>query len=766
MDDHDSGFSNNNSTLLNSDCQVALIAEILSYLLESTRDLAKLRRVSKRWNSSVLPYCLRNEKCCVLKNCDAISQSPKFVEELVEIGGWSYAGRMYRLFPPPEQQRGEEDLQIFKFWVHRDDDERRIRPAEVTVDTMLIISDYEYENSHCATACCENQKDYSFVSDDTLPRRFAEYCKTMTETNSWDTLQAIGKKAVKEGMFVCIQDLEMSKRECPPIPLAAAEDLYHTTSVPVILTVKAPRHQLQILETSSCCGGGGGEDSFKIALLTGKTPRENEGYETCPFLKSNTINNPALLIEKESGEEEGFLYPTLAGYNVTEDDGIVTCQVPTAFEVTDDLTDFLWNSSSDYNLPLDNLWKKCQEQHAREGVAIADGIVPNDLHNTLMSQIDALSIRNQAIIEDYHHHPEHSFHNILKNIVDPSVYSFIKGVSPLSTMDDDEIRSLPTVISSGSSEEEEEQQINPSSPWLDYWGRPYEANAKYQWLPTYFDVAADGRCTVRGYINNIVPRAKHKGLYESLGQLFSQALPLIESVYSYCHVVQKQHLRINLEEIDSNTLSMDTPFEEVPVSLRGRQLQVVTKIVDYELSPGQSYEDVWHVDGMPHEEIVATAIYFMDNRDDEIEGGNLLFKRAFHRREAKYLSSCVFHTRPDRVGRIIHEGLQPLGQVESIPRRLVVYPNSHVHKMSKLENVLPDVADGVGQEKKRRRTIVFFLVNPERRIVSTREVPIQQEYAGGSMTWTEACEQRLKLMKERTLTKQDWNVREIQLREE
>ena len=57
-------------------------------------------------------------------------------------------------------------------------------------------------------------------------------------------------------------------------------------------------------------------------------------------------------------------------------------------------------------------------------------------------------------------------------------------------------------------------------------------------------------------------------------------------------------------------------IEEVPVSLRGRRLQVVTKIVDYELAPGETYEGVWHVEGMSHEEIVATAIYFIDRDED------------------------------------------------------------------------------------------------------------------------------------------------------
>eukprot|EP00980_Cylindrotheca_fusiformis_P022510 scaffold9384_cov64-Cylindrotheca_fusiformis.AAC.1 len=164
---------------------------------------------------------------------------------------------------------------------------------------------------------------------------------------------------------------------------------------------------------------------------------------------------------------------------------------------------------------------------------------------------------------------------------------------------------------------------------------------------------------------------------------------------------------------------------------------------------------------MSHEEIVATAIYFID-RDEEIEGGNILFKRAFHKREAEYIFSSVDQSRPDSLESIIDDGLHPLGQVETIPGRLLVFPNSHVHKVTKLENALP-AADGDGTTKKKRRIIVFFLINPEQRIVSTREVPVQQEHAGGSMTWAEACEHRLELMKERKFTKQDWNVREIEL---
>ena len=137
--------------------------------------------------------------------------------------------------------------------------------------------------------------------------------------------------------------------------------------------------------------------------------------------------------------------------------------------------------------------------------------------------------------------------------------------------------------------------------------------------------------------------------------------------------------------------------------------------MDYVLNPGQSYEGVWHVEGMSHEEIVATAIYFI-HRDDDVVGGDILFKRAFHKREGEFIFSNVDQCRPVHLDRIIHEGLLPLGKVETLPKRLLVFPNSHVHKVTEVENLSIDA--NASDSVQKRRIVVFFLVNPEKRIVS------------------------------------------------
>merc|ERR1711865_602878 len=121
---------------------------------------------------------------------------------------------------------------------------------------------------------------------------------------------------------------------------------------------------------------------------------------------------------------------------------------------------------------------------------------------------------------------------------------------------------------------------------------------------------------------------------------------------------------------------------------------------------------------MSHEEIVATAIYFID-RDDGISGGNLLFKRSFHRQEVGYIASNIgqidTHTR--EVAGLIQKGLMPLGRVETKKGRLLCFPNSHVHKVTKLENTnTTRPANDGPKSKQTRRIIVFFLINPEKRI--------------------------------------------------
>ena len=472
-------------------------------------------------------------------------------------------------------------------------------------------------------------------------------------------------------------------------------------------------------------------------------------------------------------------------------------RVPMCMAIDEDHVDYLTSKSL---LSLTEIINKHQYNLSEpEGVAIVDGAISQDLHQNLMHSIDEFA--NSQNIVDYHPHSN----NKVRDIIHPALFSYVKGTTSLEQLDE-----VPPCLFSTSGEMEQHSTIESDATnsddvnsdaidsatnnsfdsvmdsdndgeevntgrLMDYWGRKYEVSSKYQWLPTYFDVDLNGNVHICDYVNNLIPRSNYDPLYSALEQLFAQALPQLESVYSYGRTI-RPCLRTGYENDDYEESSPEK-LEIAPCSLKGQRLQVITKIVDYELSPGDTYEGVWHVEGMSHEEIVATAIYFL-HRDNDVTGGNLMFKRAFHKREAQYITSNVPQGRHLLQDQAIESGMVPLGQVETLPNRLLVFPNSHVHKVRKIENasIVKDEEKHVhksqkikktstvkGKEKGTRRLVVFFLVNPEKRIVSTKEVKPQQLDAGGTMTWEEACEHRLELMKERKYTKQDWNVREIEL---
>ena len=128
------------------------------------------------------------------------------------------------------------------------------------------------------------------------------------------------------------------------------------------------------------------------------------------------------------------------------------------------------------------------------------------------------------------------------------------------------------------------------------------------------------------------------------------------------------------------------------------------------LRTGESYEGAWHVEGMSHEEIVATVDFILD-RDEELVGGDIEFKRAFLEKEADVFfaicdqarsgfQSCSFpvslnqrtarsltrlrfltilsrylvfpQNRPEGSGEVVEQGMAPLGRVPYlIPIRVI-----------------------------------------------------------------------------------------------
>ncbi len=357
-----------------------------------------------------------------------------------------------------------------------------------------------------------------------------------------------------------------------------------------------------------------------------------------------------------------------------------------------------------------------------DGVAFADDAVDPALVARLREHVQRL-----ADAEPVDFHPGSGTR--VRDLVHPSLYPYVRG------------RSTATPPFPPAEE-----------PEADRFGRPFESSA-YQWLPTPVRIDADGQATFTSYVNNL-DDARHPELRGDLGLLFSAALPWIASVLGYV-----EHTRFWVEDAPGIAHEGELPgmngdvaaAEIPPVDLRGRELLVIPKIVEYRLAAGETHEGVWHVEGMSHEHIVATCLFVLD-RDDALEGGELRFKRAYTVEEAGRVFWRISQGRPRPLDRLVGEGTVPVGSVATPRERVVVFPNSHIHQLGPLT-----VADGATEG--RRRVIVFWIVDPAVRIPSTREVAAQQ----ATIPRDEALAIRLDLMEERRRHKQTLNVRAVSL---
>jgi hypothetical protein len=366
------------------------------------------------------------------------------------------------------------------------------------------------------------------------------------------------------------------------------------------------------------------------------------------------------------------------------------------------------------------VWEKHLRRPSPDGIAFGDGLVEPALIARLNEDFERL-----IALEPVDYHPGSGTR--VRDLVPPSLYPYIQGKSEIN-------------------------KVFHHGPALSYdrFGRTYE-NSKYQWLPTPFHVAEDGSITIRSYINNL-DLTRHASTYDDLAALFATALPLIESVVGYVDgtVFWKDDSETEHEGDLPEGISLEARPANVR-NLRGRDLLVIPKIVEYRLGAGETHEGVWHVEGMSHEHIIATCVYVLD-RDDALTGGELRFKRPYTEEEAGHLFWNISQSRPRAVEALVDEGTVPVGEVATPKGRLVVFPNSHIHKLSALK-----LADGATEG--RRRVIVFWIVDPNAPIPSTAEVPAQQ----GVLSHEEALAIRLELMEERKRHKQTLNVRAVSL---
>ncbi|KAJ7284568.1 hypothetical protein C8J57DRAFT_1497468 [Mycena rebaudengoi] len=379
------------------------------------------------------------------------------------------------------------------------------------------------------------------------------------------------------------------------------------------------------------------------------------------------------------------------------------------------------------------------------GVYVSDGLVPVDLHRELVLQLDALATRGP---QDFHP----GSYGKVQDLIHPSLYPLVLGASVVP--DASKVSALPD--SNVFSTEVAVGRFNP-----------IPLTSRYAWIPSVFEVSEDGKdAHIQSYINGLGPREHFPRLYRLIEKIFVLALPHFERTmnfeYEYIepssgdggkdskHEEQaeekakeeseaaKQH-----EEFPADPAEVIT--EDDAVSFHGRDL----KAANYHLKAGQEYVGSWHMEGMPHERIVASVIYYYDTDKAVVDEGLNLRKGRdedvdFPQNEGFVHDAFSFHFRhgtpnsvdgPDDDENYDSDGeedypsdwdpdtstsaLPPFIPLGSVPTtnfsksettgRILSFPNWIQHQVGRLS-----VAEGTPSDYVAKRKILcFFLVDDE-----------------------------------------------------
>ncbi|KAI0973396.1 hypothetical protein F4678DRAFT_426585 [Xylaria arbuscula] len=178
-------------------------------------------------------------------------------------------------------------------------------------------------------------------------------------------------------------------------------------------------------------------------------------------------------------------------------------------------------------------------------------------------------------------------------------------------------------------------------------------------------------------------------------------------------------------------------FEEVnyvpPLRLldrfRDTGLQIIVKMASIELTPKKPYYNAgsWHLEGQTNEHICGTALYYLDS--ENITTSHLSFRMATDQdldEEEEYRVKRGRHSWLEKAFGTnfgnTHMGtcLQQYGNVKTPQGRIIAYPNVLWYYTSPFRLVDPTKPGHL-------RFIVLWLVDPHIRIISTANVPPQQQ---------------------------------------
>lgn len=375
----------------------------------------------------------------------------------------------------------------------------------------------------------------------------------------------------------------------------------------------------------------------------------------------------------------------------------------------------------------------------------SDHLIPNDLKQSLM---DYVQIFENIPDKDKDWHP--NTNNQVLDLIHPSLFPYVNQITRIHNQFihvDDCLQSIgkgqPFDLYQNIDKTNKRYGIDSN----------YTKSKSYQWLPAEFNISKDGKVKIESYINNLHP-IQHKQFYSIIEQIFECFIPLFNKLLTNLISIRTKQNRISVDPYnwydgsnepnndDENNEDFDEIYQnyienrsiQIPdvdsfqmpklddkptIDLKGRKLQVIVKLANIILTPSNpKYEGgVWHIEGMENEHIVASGIYYYHSSN--ISESNLEFRTT--------VSEPDYEQNDDRGVRIVY-GLnndgplnQHIGQIQTKQDRSIVFPNIYQHRVSPFQ--LKDQNE-IGQ----RKILVFFLVDPSIRILSTANVPPQQSH--------------------------------------
>lgn len=416
-------------------------------------------------------------------------------------------------------------------------------------------------------------------------------------------------------------------------------------------------------------------------------------------------------------------------------------------------------------------------------IAKSDILVDHALQLELQSAVKRLK-ESQASSPDWHP----GSNDTVQDLVHPSLYPLVYGKSKVHK---EEVVGVEDAIEGWTGKGEIIPTDNEGDTSNSYgWQSQYPEfwSDTFQWLPSNVAFQDDGSVRFTSYINNLHPK-KHSDMYKTLEKLIAKAIPLWEQClvpsnengtrFPDCPGHRAPRIPLSENPDDENELNwipsrmsevenlevdpkkleeydwIDDKLEQKwlflrkarhpePSSFQPRSytviddlrlakkfresgLQIIVKIVSIELTPEtpEFKAGSWHVEGQMNERICATALYYLDS--ENITESSLSFRMRtpeYIQDESGFMVGQDSYQWLQYVYGVLLSGpssnVQNFGSVTTNEGRLLAFPNTFQHAVSPFE--LQDKT-----KPGHRRFVALWLVDPHVRILSTANVPPQQQ---------------------------------------